>query len=264
MVELNPRPYKPNLFVQVSVAVISGAAAMYCIQNLRLAPAPRAPEARESAAKAPPPSSEPPPALPDSSIAPARFKAAAPTARSMMVVPEPGGAEEGILSVGADEPAAERRGGDSRTAPKKKKSPEAPVRKEIPAVHLRRASFHSPYAGPAVGRGFESAPLAPHLFPKKEEAAPAEEEQAAPPPVKTPPRLIVAPRILSVKPIPQKDIFVPSLLHPEIVPEKPFWNDERKYKALLSGLVALFGVLYLLSALGFFNAFIAKPRDSDS
>jgi len=264
MVELNPKPYKPNLFVQVSVAVISGAAAMYCIQNVRLAPAPSAPAARESAAKPPPLPGEPPPALPDSSIEPARFKIAAPTARSMMIAPEPGGAGEGIVSVGADEPAAARSEGDLRPAVKKKKPLAASTRKDIPAVHLRRASFHGPYAGPAVGHGFESSQLAPRLFPKKETTAPPEPEEVSPEPVKTPPRLLVAPRILSVKPIPQKDIFVPSLLHPEIVTERPFWNDERKYKALLSGLVSLFGVLYLLSALGFFNAFIAKPRDSNS
>ena len=53
------------------------------------------------------------------------------------------------------------------------------------------------------------------------------------------------------------------MTHPEILPEKPFWDYENTRKAALAGLVALFGAIYLLSAGGFFNAFIAKPKFDD-
>lgn len=263
MVEVIRRPHKPNLFVQVFVAVISGAAAMYCIQNLRIAPAPSAPAARAptpSAAKASesPRPVEPPPALPDPSIEPTRFKTETPAPQSMMIVPEPGGAQAGIVAVGAEEPPPPGPGGASPPTVKKKDLPAAPAAQA--AIHLQRSGLHSPYSGQTIGHGFDSPQLSPRIYAKKE--APKPPKEAAPEAVKpAPAHLIDAPQILNDKPIPQKDIFVPSLIHPEIVPEQPFWDEDLKRKTILAGLIAVSGILYLLLAMGFLNSIVGKPRD---
>jgi hypothetical protein len=261
VVEVVRRPHKPNLFVQVSVAVISGAAAMYCIQNLRFVPepskaGPAVPPApiEPKAAPAPEPA-EPPPAQPDPSIEPPRFKTEVLAPRSMMVVPEKDGADSGIVSVGSDEPVPAAR---EAAAPPPKKAESAPASKAEPIIHLQRSGLHSPYSGQTIGHGFESAALQPRPFAKKEAPKPVEEEA----PVKAaPPRLIGAPRIINPAQIPQKDIFVPSLLHPEVVPDPPFWDRELERKAILAGLVALAGIGYLLVGMGFLSTLVGRPRD---
>jgi hypothetical protein len=258
MVEVIRRPHKPNLFVQVSVAVISGAAAMYCIQNLKVSSAP-APGARVPApveTKAPEPQPvDPPPALPDPTIEPARFKIDAPAPRSMMVVAEEGGADKGIVGVGSDEPIPAA--SDGGPAPKKAKSA-ARAAKGAPAIHLQQSGLRSPYSGQTIGHGFAAPPMQPKLFAKKE--APQSPEEAAP--VKArPAALISGPRIINQKQIPQKDIFVPSLLHPELVPDQPFWDPDLKRKTLLAGLIAAAGLGYLLLGMGFFASVIGKPRE---
>lgn len=262
MVEVIPRPHKPNLFVQVSVAVISGAAAMYCIQNLKVSSVAPALAARDSApveTKVPEPQSvEPPPALPDPTIEPARFKVDVPAPSSMMVVAEDGGADKGIVAVGSDEPVRAARDGGT-TPPLKKAKPAAPA-KWTPAVHLQHSGLHSPYSGETIGHGFEALPMQFKPFAKKE--APQVPEEAAPVPVKAPPAAFISgPRIINEKQIPQKDIFVPSLLHPELVRDKSFWDPDLKRKTLLAGLIAAAGLGYLLLGMGFFASVIGKPRE---
>jgi hypothetical protein len=262
MVEVIRRPHKPNLFVQVSVAVISGAAAMYCIQNLKVSSVPPAPAARAPApveTKAPEAQPvEPPPALPDPSIERARFKLDAPAPSSMMIVAEEGGGDKGIVGVGSDEPIPPAR--DAGSALAKKAKAAAPAAKAAPAFHLQQSGLHSPYSGQIIGHGFASPPMQAKLFAKKE--APQAPEEAAPAPAKARPvALISGPRIINEKQIPQKDIFVPSLLHPELVPDQPFWDPDLKRKTVLAGLIAAAGLGYLLLGMGFFASVIGKPRE---
>ena len=265
MVEINPRPRKPNLFVQVSVAVISGAAAMYCIQSFHAAGESAAPALRQSSPaiepNAPQPPNQPAPGAPppapalDPGVEPPRAQAAPPAAVSMLIMPEPGGASGGIVSVGEDEPVP---GGTAPSAVKKTGSPATPARKETPVIHLQHSGLQSRYTG-HIGHDFQSPQLAPRVYPKKE--APKAELAAEALEPKPAPHFIAVPRNLDEKGIPQKDIFVPSSLHPEFVPEQPFWDYERKRKAVFAGLIALSGILYLMSVHGLFTSLFSKARD---
>ncbi len=172
----------------------------------------------------------------------------------MMIVPEPGAASGGVVSIGDDEAAPDRAPPASAN---ETKPGAASTRQGTPVVHLQHSNLHSRYTGD-IGHDFESPALSPRAFAKKEAPKIA---RTAPP--KAAPRLISVPRNLDVKGIPEKDIFVPSLLHPEIVPEEPFWSYERKRKAVVAGLIFFTGVFYLMFSLGFFNSLVAKPRYED-
>ena len=123
-------------------------------------------------------------------------------------------------------------------------------------VHLQPSGLHSRYTDHDVGQGFQSPQLAAPLIHRKETppAGPAAQPGQ---------HFISAPRMVGGKGIPQKDLFVPSMLHPEIVPERPFWDYERKRKAAVAWIVALSGIFYLMFALGFFRSLVAKPRYED-
>lgn len=260
MVEVNPRPRKQPLFVQVSVAVVSGAAAMSFIQTvLPGSPSAPPPRAAAPAVRAEPqrPSETAPAAVREPSASQAdddssRFRSAPPAAVSMMVVPEDGGANAGIVAIGDDAPpspaAAAAAPAAEKAAPEKKSS----------VIHLQKSGLRSRYSG-GVGHEFQAPALAPHVFAKKE--APKEAPPPAPP--KSAPHYITAPKALSERGVPQKDVFVPSVIHPEDVPDEPFWTYERKRKAVVAGLIALSGLIYFLVVLGFFNSIVAKPRDDD-
>jgi hypothetical protein len=265
MVEVVRRPRKPNLLVQVTVAVVSGAAAMYCIQNIQ--PLATTKEASTARSETPPPPSPPPPKAepvsapaegptPDPDIASNRVAAAPPAANSMMIVPEPGGASGGVVAIGEDAPVQAAPPAPPRDPAPKPDEEELP--KKAPTPHLTKSALQSRYV-PSIGSGFESSSLTAPQFAQ----APKPKPKSAPAPVEKPkeaPHFIVAPKSLNDKPIQQEDVFVPSLLHPEIVPERPFWDNDRKRKAALTGLIAITGFFYLLFVMGVFNSFLAKPK----
>lgn len=266
MVELNPRPSKPNLFVQVTVAVISGAAVMYMIQNFQASP-PALGAAAPAAAPAQPRKFvdvvpmpvEPQPPPVDSSIKPTRYAGPAPAASSMMIVPEEGAATGGVVSVGDDSPAPARAPSASSPDPEDPRAPAVPGR-TVPEVHLQKSNLRSRSSGISVGHDFETPRLQARVYARKEApaAVKAKAKAAAAAEVKT----ISYARDLA-KPIPQKDVFVPSLLHPEILPEREFWDAERKRKVAISALVALAGIGYLLTAFGFINLGSRRVEDDE-
>jgi hypothetical protein len=255
MVELNPRPEKPNLFLQVSIAVISGAAAMYFISNFSAAPLPKillqpqAAAAPETKVAQPPRPAEPaPPAAEPSDAEPARYKPAPPPESAMLIKPEPGGAEPGMVSVfGEDAPE------QSATQAAKKEAQAASAAKPVPGVRLEHRAMRTSYASQAIGHDFDAPRLAAKIY-----AKPVKEKEKEKETPKAKPQTKSYPIFFDKKPIPQKDIFVPSLLHPEIVPEQPFWDYERIRKAVISGIITVSGIVYLLFAMGVIS--IGKRR----
>ncbi|MFI5345037.1 MAG: hypothetical protein ACHQ51_01565 [Elusimicrobiota bacterium] len=265
MPELNPRPNKPNLFVQVSVAVISGAAVMYVVQNFSDAPVVQrflfTKAAPQAAAKAPEPEKH---SLPERPVPTAedlqdinavKGDLPKPAASSMMVVPEPGGREAGILGVGDDESMLEPE------KPQEPGEPERPKPKTLsatgaPVVRLSETENREVIGGMKVGKGFGSSGMHLHQFAQKE---------AAPPPVvrtvKPKPRTRHYTRVFEKTPIPRKDLFMPGMLDPDAPPEKVFWDESRKRNVILAGLVALCGVFYLLFGTGAFG--VGKRRAGD-
>jgi hypothetical protein len=260
MAETNPIPRKTNLFVQVSVAVISGVAATFFIQNFISTPALErtAPPKIQPASEARAPESQRHPDASDAGTEVDKNIPHPPAADSMMVVPETGGAAPGMISIYGEEPAAQAAAPSAaeKAAPNKALA----GKKTMPAIHLEHPGSRSVYSGPVVGHAFESD-LKPHSFARKEAPLPevtakkAAKAQAAAVPLKFYPVLI------DKKAIPRKDLFVPSLLHPEIVPETTFWNYERKRKGLISGLITVMGILYLLFAMGIIR--VGKPKYQD-
>jgi hypothetical protein len=171
----------------------------------------------------------------------------------MMIVPETGGATGGVVQIGGDElpakPAAAPQAAATKAAVLEKK--------EASEFHLQRSNLRPSIAGVSVGRGFDSPRMNARVYAKakKEAAPPAQKTREARPELPT----ITRARDLST-PLPQKDIFVPSLLDPEVVPEHPFWDAERERRVMTSGLVAVAGIIYLLFAMGVFNSMFGSAR----
>ena len=271
MPELNPRPHKPNLFVQVSVAVISGAAVMYVVQNFSDAPA-----FQKLFGKAPPPAAAKPrePEKPNEATLPnrpaptaedladinaVRGQGPVPAPSSMMVVPEPGGRESGILAIDGDEsmlepetprPDEEARG-TREARPRTLSATGAPVR------HLEDTGDRSVIGGVHVGKGFGGKGLHLHEFAKKEAPAAAAPQARR----KAKPQARHYAVVFEKTPIPRKDLFVPGMLNPDVAPEKEFWDEQRKRNVSLAALLAVFGVLYLCFATGVFG--VGKRRTED-
>ena len=103
--ELVPRRQGAGTFAQIAAAVLSGAAAMYGIQSYT-APASGQKPAEQAPARRQPALSEPLPVPPPPVLAKS----------SMLVKKEPGGAPQGVLAGGIDDP--ERRAG-SRSGPER-------------------------------------------------------------------------------------------------------------------------------------------------
>jgi len=270
MPELNPRPHKPNLFVQVSVAVISGAAVMYIVQNFSDAPvvqrylftkdATKVVAKAAEPEKASPPPQRPAPTTEDlQDINAVRAQLPAPAPSSMMVVPEPGGRGDGILAVDGDESMLEPEKSDKAGEPDQPERPKAKTLSATgaPVLHLGEPTDRRVIGGMKVGTGFGSKALHVHEFAKKEAPAPV-----APKPKEKPkPQTKHYAMLFEKTPIPRKDLYVPGLLNPDVVPEKEFWDEKRKRNVVLAGLIALFGIFYLLFATGAFG--VGKRREGD-
>jgi hypothetical protein len=106
MVLINPRRTKATIFWQTLVAVLSGCAAMYCIQNVGPDPVPRLKAAWRKALVAPEPvrPSAPAPARPQLPPPAQRLRKDEPAKNSMLVVAEPGGARAEMVAAGFDSP----------------------------------------------------------------------------------------------------------------------------------------------------------------
>ncbi len=230
--EVVPRRQGALTLAQIAAAVLSGAAAMYGIQSytapLRLPGAPHTQSAQASGALAPearkrPALSEPlpvpkPPILPRS---------------SMLVKKEPGGAPQGVLAGGIDDPA--------RT----------PGPLTANRTRLTPRSFSSGFGAQSlgsdgIGRGFTKTEFRSMFTPSAQSAAAKRST-----------------RLLDKTPLDPKDLVAPSGFRPEDAPEPAFWTEERVERVAGSGLVALIGLCYLFFTSGAFAALRGKKPSRD-
>ena len=236
---------KPPLSVLVSVTAISGLAAGYFTWNLL----PRSGSAASAARSKPAPE-----------FAPIRSKALPPAGSSMMIVQEPGGRSDEVVALGADDPVMER-GKARKAAPEPQaveNDPPAAPAQGVPIIHVQYKDMSSPFHDEPIGHEFAPTQLAQEPFQK--EQPPPEAPLQAPPPAPSAPakaRVLAAPRSLNDHPIGQDDLFPLPETPPEIA--KPFWDLERKQKALLSGLIAACGAIYLLTSMGVFYSLVGNP-----
>lgn len=239
MPELNPRRVAPTKarFAQVAAAVLSGMAAMYCLQNVI--------EFRRGAAlsAAPPPAAAPAvPETPEPDIAlPEGVKRqAGPVPSSMMLKPEPGLSAGGAGVVGVSGEEAPPRFEAPPPPP-----PAAAKKKEMP--HLQDRTMESPFASRAVRNDGRFAAIKRRKA--EEKAAPAAAPDApAPKPVagSTGIKLLerdAAPEHLQPAPIAQLT-----------VPERVFWTKERKLNVGIALTLFVFGLVYLAYASGVFHS----------
>lgn len=258
MPEVVKRPSKPNTFVQVSVAVISGMAAMYCVQNfkgmsqLEKAMVPRDLPGLEGAPK--PKLIEPVPAYAPGAreSAPPRV----PVQDSMMIKPEPGlgGEDPGVLAAGWDDPEKPQ----APAAKKKAAAVEAPpAPKPVPKIGLKDARFSGRHQTTSFGSSFRHPELSAKTYekPKPKEQAPPPDE-AEEPAAKPVPKTKV--RVLSDTPIQESQVVRPPEFDPQAIPPTPFWTTERRYKVGVSGLIAIVGAAYFLYASGVLATFGAR------
>ncbi len=248
MPELNPRRVAPRKarFAQVAAAVLSGMAAMFCLQNVI--------EFRREAALvvAPPPVAAPAePQLPEPDIAlPAGVRRqAGPVPSSMLLKSEPGlnKSEATVLGVSGEE------------APPKFETPEAPPpslakvkKKEMP--HLETREMESRFASRAVRSDGRFSEIKRRKAIEKYEApdfTPAAAKKIAPLQGST------GIKILERKNEPEN--LQPALIAQITVPDRVFWTKERKFNVGLAIALLVFGVAYLIYASGIRND--APPRE---
>lgn len=257
MPETIKRPKKPNTFIQVSVAVVSGMAAMYCVQNfsgasqLEKAIVPRnlpgfkaAPEPKLVEPVKPYAPAEPP--------APVRV----PVQDSMLIKPEPGlsGEDAGVLAAGWDDP--EKLQAPSR---KKKTAPAAkPEPKPVPKIGLKEARFSGRHQV-SYDSGFQRVELTAKVYTKPRPMTPPPEDEAPAPK----PAAKTQVRLLSTTPIPEFEVVRPPTFDPAALPPKPFWTTERRYKVGISGLITIAGVAYFLNASGVLASFGARRPEGE-
>lgn len=230
MTETIPRRRPVNVWLQTTVAVLSGAAAMYCLQNLRGAPS--APPPLPAAAPGLGPAEKPGPVEEKAvTTPPPRLKGSkALPEKAMLVKPEPGGAPEGMVRAFYDD-GVQVKG----VSPYREMEAE-----KLPPRLVAKATV--------VGHGFSRLDFKPMTFARK----------TPPPKAKAPVPVKFYPQMLDKKPLTDKDLVRPSPLHPEDLPEKPFWTEERIFKVVASGLFAIVGFGYCLKASG-----LLDPREPE-
>jgi hypothetical protein len=241
MVETIPRRTKLSLFPQVAIAVLSGAAAMYCIQNIS-APRPAGGAAPAAPRPQPAPAQAPVPVSPDASLNLPHMPDlnAPPPPQSMMVLPEPDGSAKETPAASA--PEAEGRSASGAEAAGET-APPRPGPEFVPVagigMQFNRVQFHKPAwkrQSPAAAR--------PRPAPSAATASPGR-------PASPDTRQIESVPVLFAKP-PLPDIAPPNILPSP--PEPVFWTDERCLKVIASGLIALIGAYYVFFTSGLFSA----------
>lgn len=242
MPELVPRKVtsKKARFAQVAAAVLSGMAAMFCLQNVI--------EFRREAAlvAAPPPAAapaEPSAPEPNTALPEGVKRQAGPAPSSMMLKAEPGlaASEATVVGVSGEEapPAFETAQAPPAAGAKKKK-------KEMPRLETR--DMESKFASRAVRNDGRFSEIKRRREAPTHEApvfAPAPEKKTEPPRGSTGIKLLErASEPEHLKPAPIAQI---------TVPEKVFWTKERKFS--VGGAIALFffGIIYLIYASGIRN-----------
>ena len=239
MPELNPRRVPPTKarFAQVTAAVLSGMAAMFCIQNViefrREAARPAAPAAAASPEPAPPP--------PDIDLPAGVRRQAGPAPSSMMLKPEPGLSAAPVSVVGVS----------GEEAPPKYTPPAAPPppkakKKEMPRLQDR--TMESPFASNAVRNDGR--------FSRIKRMAPKEEPPEAPAPAAPPPEPVAGASAMAVieRPGEEPEHLKPAPIAQITVPEVVFWTKERKLQVGAALVVMVLGVLYLVYATGIKDA----------
>jgi len=235
--EVVPRRQGASTLAQIAAAVLSGAAAMYAIQSYQ---APMSmttnasPKDRQDGGAAAPPTarrqptlSEPLPVPPPPKLAPS----------SMLVRKEPGGALQGILAGGTDDP--ERTPGLRQAArPQARLTPRS----------LGFSFGPQDLGADGIGRGFNKIEFRPMFNPRA---------QASGAKVKSSTRLLDKPTLRA------QDILTPSGLRPEDAPEPEFWTEDRVQRVVGSGLIALVGLCYLFFSSGAFDAWRGKSRPNE-
>lgn len=238
MVQTIPRRSKLHPLIQITVAVLSGAGAMYVIQNV---------EAAKRALVAPPPppvEKKPEPALsaPDPVIARIEI-ARQPAASSMMVKPEDGGGLKPTAILGSYE--------DETVHPKKKAVSAAAAverKKEEDAAVVTLRERHDFKTG-QLGTGFQANKFKGMGFrkPRAEDAAPAAEADAPPPPAKS--------RPIEFEKAPLEDPR-PKYQAPPLASRKSeeFWSYERRMRTGAAAILSLLGFVFLFVRSGFYAA----------
>ncbi len=230
-----PRRRPQNVFLRVTAAVLSGAAAMLCIESYKGAPDwDRTAATIEQAVSAhlaaldkrllapPAPKPVPAPAAAAPRLAPPKLppRDESPAPTSMLVEPEPGGLPQGMLHAASDEPGTSE--GEGPAAPE--------GRTRWPRLN-------------SGGLGDRPAPFPPAAKPVR------------------PAKVKTTPRLLEKKVLTAADMPGPALINPEAPPEKPFWTDERVARVWISGLLAVAGLLYTVLASGVHRALDEKPPE---
>lgn len=254
MVEIVRKRTQAQAFTQILVAVISGAAAMYCLQNFKSeAPAPEA-------VQAPAPAAAVPPALPES-----RLPAPEPSARpavpkgesAMLVVAEPGGAPPGMLHAAGDDPLT----GPAPASPKSG-AVRIPTRSVFASPRLRTGGVKPTFGADGVsaeGIGQRFVPLARKPGEKGLQAGAAADFAPAGPPKK----VVFAPQPIAKDSRPD---LTPagSLIDPSAPAPKPFWSEDRVLRVGLSGVLALVGIFYMIFQSGLLGAASDERGDRPS
>lgn len=242
--QVNPRRKQTHPLLSITVAVLSGVAVMNAIQSYKAdAPAPPAASAPK-AATAPAVAAPAPPAPVLTMPKGTRTPSLEPVPSSMMVKAEPGGAPEGVLRHYSDDSEDktrldeyvlyDRHRGDSVQQDRGRD------------VRLQRKDFDSRFArvgSQGISGGFDKVSF--------NSLAPARREVTVKPVKRPKPRVPEAKHsivLLEKAPIADKDVFVPSLLHPEDVPERLFWTEDRILRVGGSLLIAVIGILFIMTS----------------
>ncbi len=248
MVEIVRKRTQAQAFTQILVAVISGAAAMYCLQSFKAeAPAPAPAPALAPAAPAPLPLPASNLPAPEPSARPAIPKGES----AMLVVAEPGGAPQGMLHAANDDPmtgpaaAAVRSGAVSLQARPAMEKPRLKGGGAKPTFGVGGVS--------ADGIGQKFIPLARRPGEKGLESRAAADLGAGGPPKK----IVFAPQPIAKEYRPD---LTPAgaLLDPSAPQPKPFWTEDRVLRVGLSATLALVGIFYMIFQSGILGG---APQD---
>lgn len=239
MPELNPRRVAParQRFAQVTAAVLSGMAAMFCLQNyiefrrmvaappatVVTAPAPTPTSAEQERRLPPPDAVAPPPRLVESNI---------------MLQPEPDMVKGGTVRGVAGEEAPPK---FKEYVPEELKTPG----KKTVVPHLQTRNMESRFASGAVRQDGRFSAIKQRVH----EDAPPEPVVAkkdAPAPI---PRGASGITLIEKAPSPAENL-QPAPIAQLSVQEREFWTRERQFHLAVAVAVMMLGVLYTIYATG--------------
>lgn len=266
----NPRSRQGSPLLRLLVAVLSGVASAFVIQQMS------APEAVKTARKTLKAAQElvdkvsPPPDVPvplpqepltlegkplatGTELPPGtKTPDLKPNPSSMLVKPEPGGAPEGVLRHYSDDPVGKTRTDELLRYDQTRKPDFERSRKDI---RLKERSMRSDFArvdSQGVGRGFNRVEFQGLGFKRPED--PPE----APRPKEVVPEAKKGIKLLEKPPMDESQILVASAKDPQDFQPKPYWSQERKARVGAAGMVALVGFFWVFFGSGAFGALSEK------